>query len=132
MPTTPTPFVWSFNRQFGSDVNAHVGGTVHYFDENAQELFLNAGLKTRTTTPVNGHWREYDLSAEPSEFIDTKANIRLVLDHPVNGIVYGATTDGETLTFLRYVYNMDLSKVVDSWSWKTQSDSHVAQFNLLS
>ena len=129
MATTPTPFVWEFNREFGNDTNAHVGGTLHYFDENAQELFLNAGLKTRTTTPVNGHWREYDLSPEPSEFIDTKTNTRLVLDHPSNGIVYGATTDGGTLTFIRYVYNMDLSKVIDSWSWKTQSDSYVAQLS---
>ena len=128
MAATPTPFVWNFNREFGSDVNAHVGGTVHYFDENAQELFLNAGLKTRTTTPVNGHWRDYALS-DPSEFIDTLANTRLVLDHPSNGILYGATTDGYSLTFLRYVYSLDLSAIVDSWSWKSQSDSYVAQFS---
>ena len=36
MAATPSPLVWEFNREFGNDTNAHVGGTVHYFDENGQ------------------------------------------------------------------------------------------------
>lgn len=58
MSATPSPLVWGFNRQIGSDVNAEVCGTGHYYDESAQALFINGGLKTRLCTPTAGHRRD--------------------------------------------------------------------------
>ena len=58
MSAIPAPLVWDFNRQFGSDAAAHVGGTAHFYDETAQSLFINGGLKTRLCTPTAGHRRD--------------------------------------------------------------------------
>ena len=127
MATTPAPLVWDFYREVGSDANAHVGGVVHYYDEASQTLFLNGGLKTRTADVDAGHWEESVLSS-PSIFINEDAYTVLGLDHPSNGVLYGAATDGATLTFLRYIYTMDLSMLMESWSWVSQTDNAIAQF----
>lgn len=128
MATTSAPLVWSFYRQVGADSSAHVVGNVHYYDEWSQTIFLNGGVKTRTAEVPDGHWRDSTLS-DPSSFIDHASYHAMGIDHPVNGVLYGAASDGETLTFLRYIYGMDLSHLMDSWSWVTQSDSPIAQFS---
>lgn len=51
MAATPVPLVWDFNRQIGSDAAAHVGGMANYYDETAQSIFINGGLKTRLCIP---------------------------------------------------------------------------------
>ena len=38
-------------------------------------------------------------------------------------------TDGTDLTFLRYIYAMDLSYLMDSWSWSSQIDNAISQFS---
>lgn len=127
MATTGAPLVWDFYREVGSDADAHVGGVVHYYDEASQTLFLNGGLKTRIADVDDGHWEESVLSS-PSIFINENAYTVLGLDHPSNGVLYGAATDGTTLTFLRYIYAMDISMLMESWSWVSQTDNAIAQF----
>lgn len=129
MAATSNPFVWSFNRALTVMDGANVGGVAHYYDETAQDIFvLSDGMYTRLTTPTDGHWRENDLST-PSQSIEADAYTRLDLDHPSNGVLYGAATDGSSLTFLRYVYAMDISAIVNSWSWRSQIDNSINQFS---
>ena len=115
MAATTNPLVWSFSRALTVMDGANVGGVAHYYDETAQDIFvLSGGMYTRLTTPTDGRWRENDLST-PSQSIEADAYTRLDLDHPSNGVLYGAATDGSSLTFLRYVYAMDISAIVNSW-----------------
>lgn len=120
--------VWDFYRDIGTDTDVQVGGVVHYYDEVAQTLFLNGGLKTRTETVPYGHWEDSVLS-DPSIFVNTNPYTALGLDHPCNGVLYGVAVEGTKLVFLRYVYAMDLSPILDSWSWSTQADNAIAQFS---
>lgn len=128
MAATSAPLVWKFYRQVGSDVNAQVGGVVHYYDEWSQSIFLNGGMKTRTAEVPDGHWSTSELSF-PSDFINELSYTNLRQDHPSNGILYFSATDGTTLTFLRYIYGMDLSPITESWNWVSQTDNAIAQFS---
>jgi len=128
MATTPAPLVWEFNRQIGSDAAVHVGGTAHYYDETAQSLFINGGLKTRLSTPTDGHWRDAALS-DPSQFVDTVAYTRAGMDHPCNGTVYFAAIVGGVLRFMRYQYAADLSNITDSVTYTAQIDNPVTQIS---
>lgn len=128
MAATSSPLVWDFNRQIGSDAAAHVGGTAHYYDETAQSLFINGGLKTRLCTPTDGHWRDAALS-DPSQFIDTVAYTRAGMDHPCNGTVYFAAIVGGVLRFMRYQYAADLSNITDSVTYTAQIDNPVTQIS---
>ena len=128
MAATEAPLVWDFYREIGNDIDAHVGGNIHYYDEMSQTIFLNAGLKTRYAEVEDGHWADSELSS-PSIFINEDPYTVLGLDHPSNGVLYGAATDGSTLTFLRYIYAMDISMLMESWSWMSQTDNAIAQFS---
>ena len=128
MAATPAPIVWDFNRPLGSDAAVHVGGTAHYYDETAQSLFINGGLKTRLCSPTDGHWRDAALS-DPSQFIDTVAYTRVGIDHPANGTVYFAAVVGGVLRFMRYQYAADLSNITDSVTYTAQIDNPVTQIS---
>lgn len=125
MATTPNPLVWEFYRSVDGVEN--LGGVVHYFDEMSQSLYLSSGLKTNVAGVPEGHWETAEQINDIP--INDYEGPFLRLDHPSNGILYGVTNDGTTLTFLRYVYGMDISSVVDSWSWLTQTDNAIAQFD---
>lgn len=127
MAVTSAPLVWKFYRQVGSDVNAQVGGVVHYYDEWSQTIFLNGGMKTRTAEVPDGHWATSELN--PSFFLNAQPYTNLRQDHPSKGVLYFSATDGTTLTFLRYIYGMDLSHITESWNWTSQSDNAIAQFS---
>ena len=120
--------VWDFYRDIGTDVDVKVGGVVHFYDQEAQSLFLNGGLKTRTCTVKDGQWETAAMS-EPSTFINTNPYTVLGLDHPCNGILYGATIIAGELIFLRYIYAMDLAPILDSWTWSSQVDNAISQFS---
>lgn len=128
MAASSAPLVWDFYRDVGADVDVKVGGVVHFYDEQAQSLFLNGGLKTRTSTVSDGQWKTAVMS-EPSTFINTNPYTSLGLDHPCNGILYGVAAEAGKLVFLRYVYSMDISDLMDSWNWTSQNDNAIAQFS---
>lgn len=128
MATTSAPLVWSFYRQVGADSSAHVVGNVHYYDEWSQTIFLNGGVKTRTAEVPDGHWKDSTLS-DPSSFINHASYHAMGIDHPVNGVLYGAAVDGEHLVFQRYIYGMELSSLMESWSWMSQNDNAISQFS---
>jgi len=128
MAASTAPLVWDFYRDIGTDTDVKVGGVVHYYDEVAQTLFLNGGLKTRTETVPYGHW-EVSVLSDPSTFVNQNPYTALGLDHPCNGILYGVAIEGTKLVFLRYVYAMDLAPILDSWSWTTQTDNAISQFS---
>ena len=125
MATTPCPLVWDFYRAV--DGAEDLGGVIHYYDEMSQSIYLSSGLKTDVASVSEGHWED----AEPTKDIQITNDSFKVLrfDHPSNGILYGAATDGKSLTFLRYVYGMDISQIIESWSWLTQTDNAIAQFD---
>ena len=55
----------------------------------------------------------------------------LALDHPSNGVLYGAAVRDGRLWFYRYVYAMDIGDLVRSGSWKASNDSAIAQMSIL-
>lgn len=120
--------VWDFYREIGSDPGVKVGGVVHYFDETAQTLFLNNGLKTRLSAPLGGSWRTAELSS-PSQFITAAAYGRLTLDHPVNGTLYMAGIIGGQLQFMRYQYASDLSAITEQVTYTAQVDNQITQIS---
>lgn len=120
--------VWDFYRQIGNDTNVKPGGVVHYFDETAQTLFLNEGLKTRMTEPIGGQWENSTLS-EPSLFINNTDYSVLSLDHPANGTLYMAAIEGGNLKLLRYVYASDLSGITSQVTYTAQADNTVTQIS---
>ena len=128
MAASENPLVWDFNRQIGSNAGVLVGGVAHYYDEEAQDIFLNSGLKTRLSTPTEGHWETSELSS-PSQFINEEAYLGLVLDHPANVALYGVAFKDSELIYLRYLYAMDISDIVSSWDWSDQIDNEISQFS---
>ena len=125
MATTPCPLVWDFYRAVDGAEN--LGGVIHYYDEMSQSIYLSSGLKTDVAGVSEGHWEDA-VSANTIQITDDDFKI-LRFDHPSNGILYGVASDGNQLTFLRYIYGMDISQIVDSWSWLTQTDNAIAQFD---
>lgn len=125
MATTPCPLVWDFYRTV--DGATDLGGVVHYYDEMSQSIYLSSGLKTDVAGVPEGHW-ENAARTEDIQITNDAFNV-LRFDHPSNGTLYGVASDGKKLTFLRYVYGMDISQIVDSWSWLTQNDTSIAQFD---
>lgn len=132
MATTPHPLVWDFYRTVEGATN--LGGVAHYFDEYSQTFYLDNGLVTKVSEVPEGHWETAEQGEEiqitdpsdpESEF---GAWTKLRLDHPSNGVLYGVATDGGKLTFLRYIYAMDLSNFAESWSYTTQVDNAISQF----
>ena len=128
MSASTSPLIWDFYHDIGTDIDVKVGGVVHFYDEEAQSLFLNGGIKTKLTNVADGQWETATWS-EPSIFVNTTPYTCLGLDHPCNGILYGAAIEGGKLIFLRYVYAMDIASILDSWTWSTQIDNAIAQFS---
>lgn len=133
MATTPHPLVWDFYRAVDGVTN--LGGVAHYFDEYSQTLYLDNGLVTKVAEVPEGHWETAEQGSKiqitnpndpESEF---GAWSQLRLDHPSNGVLYGVASDGGKLTFLRYIYAMDLSNFAESWSFTTQIDNAISQFD---
>lgn len=124
MATTPAPLVWDFYRAVPA---AGLGGTVHYYDEESQSLYLSEGLATRVATVEDGHWGE----AVPGDVIQITDDqwTSLRLDHPSNGTLYGVASGPDGLTFLRYQYAMDLSTILSAWNWSSRTDSPISQFS---
>ena len=126
MATTPHPLVWDFCRTVSESGN--LGGVVHYYDEVSQSLYLSSGLKTDVAGVPEGHWKTADW-LEDIQVTEDEGVSLLRFDHPSNGTLYGVAYDGNELVFLRYIYGMDLSQIMDSWSWLTQTDNAIAQFD---
>ena len=120
--------VWDFYRQLGTDANVKPGGIVHYYDETAQNLFLNGGLKTRLSEPVGGQWETAALS-EPSQFINNTDYSELSLDHPANGTLFMSAIEDGNLKLLRYVYASDLSGITTQVTYTAQADNPVTQIS---
>lgn len=129
MATSPNPLVWDFNRQIGSDTSVLTGGVVHFYDETAQTIFLNSGIKTRLSEPLQGQWEAAELSF-PSAFINETVYTRLNIDHPANGAVYGTAIEPDgALQFLRYQYAADISDIAEKVTFKQQIDSPITQMS---
>ena len=128
MATTPTPLVWDFYRQIGNDAHVKTGGVVHYYDETAQTIFVNGGLKTRLSSPVGGQWETAELT-EPSQFINEVDYSVLKLDHPANGTLYMAAIVDGNLQYLRYVYAADLSSITAQVTYSSQADNPITQIS---
>lgn len=125
MATTPHPLIWDFYRS--TDGAKGLGSVIHYLDESSQSLYLDGGITTTVASVPEGHWETSERSAEYRITNDSFVDLRW--DHPSNGTLYGAATDGKTITFLRYIYGMDISNITDAWTWLSQNDTSVAQFD---
>lgn len=127
MAASERPLVWDFYRAVGTA--SGLGGTVEYYEESGQSIWLDSnGLTTETTTVEEGHWEGTPWSDDIEIMPDDHA--LLALDHPSNGVLYGAAVRDGQLWFYRYVYAMDLGDLVRSGAWKANNDSPIAQLNL--
>lgn len=127
MAASERPLVWDFYRAVGSA--SGLGGTVEYYEESGQSIWLDSqGLTTEITTVEDGHWEDTEWS-EDIEIMSDDHKL-LALDHPSNGVLYGAAVRDGQLWFYRYVYAMDIGDLVRSGSWKANNDSSIAQLNL--
>ena len=126
MATTPAPLVWDSFRSVGA-VDG-LGGNVHYYDEAAQAIYLHNGITTQITKVEEGHWKDAIYGSEV--IVDGTAYTLLSLDHPYNGTLHLTAADGTSLYYLRYVYAMDISDLVETGAWKTQNDNPIAQISL--
>lgn len=125
MENTSNPIVWDFYRKV--DGAKGLGSVTHYFNENSQSIYLNEGMATKTAEVPEGHWGESKLSEETKITNDLWTLLRI--DHPANNCWYGAVSDGKSLTFIRYIYGLNLSEITESWDWGSQNDSDIVQFN---
>ena len=125
MATTPYPLVWDHLREVENAQG--LGGVVHYRDTEAQSLYLNDGLSTVTTVVNSGHWVEAVYSEEIKVCEEPWEILRL--DHPSNGTLYGIASGPNGVEFIRYSYAMDISHLLDSWSWMSQIDNAISQFD---
>lgn len=127
MAASTRPLVWDFYRAVGSA--SGLGGTVEYYEESGQSIWLDSnGLTTETTTVEDGHWENTPWSEDIQILPDSHS--LLALDHPSNGVLYGAAVRDGQLWFYRYVYAMDLGNLVRSGSWKANNDSSITQLNV--
>lgn len=124
MAASTAPLIWDFYRTIDAGP-AELGGVVHYYDEASQSLYLDAGLVTRLADIPEGHWE--DAAPAAQQTITETAYDALRLDHPVNGILYGAAIDDGTLAYLRYVYAKDLTEILESGSYTVQVDNQITQ-----
>lgn len=118
--------IWDFYREIG-----HVDGTgavVHYYDEYSQSIYLSNGIKTKTADVRYGSWENAPLSNEIS-VVDTEYDL-LSVDHPSNGILHCVAIKGNELYYLRYIYAMDISDIIQTGSWRAQVDNAVTQMSI--
>ena len=120
------PLVWNFYRTVGAADNT--GAAVHYYDESAQSIYLDNGIATQTTDVEDGHWNDAVWDDEIS--INDTAYTLLTADHPANGTLYMAATDGANLYYLRYIYAMDISDLCQNGTWKSQNDNAITQLSV--
>lgn len=125
MATTPYPLIWDHLREVNTVQG--LGGVVHYRDTEAQSLYLNNGLSTNTTVLKNGRWDEAIYSDEIKVCEEPWEILRF--DHPSNGTLYGVASGPNGVEFLRYVYSMEISHLLDSWGWMSQIDNAISQFD---
>lgn len=128
MATTPSPLIWDFSREIATDASEI--GVSHYFDEDAQSLYLkNGNLYTKTYAINEGHWSESVLSDE-IKITDGHLFSKIRLDHPINGTLYFVGLEDGHVVFLRYVYGYELTNIINSWDLSSQSDSPIDQMSL--
>ena len=122
MAATPHPLVWDFYRSV--EGASGLGGVAHYFDEDSQSLYLKGGnLTTQAANVPEGHWK--DAVTSNGITVSQVGWSRLRLDHPSNGVLYGVASGGGSLEFVRYVYMMDVSSILTSFSFSSTSDSPI-------
>lgn len=127
MAASERPLVWDFYRAVGSA--SGLGGTVEYYEESGQSIWLDSqGLTTEITTVEEGHWEDTEWSEDIAIMSDDHE--MLALDHPSNGVLYGAAVRDGQLWFYRYVYAMDIGDLVRSGSWRASNDSAIEQLSL--
>ena len=98
MAVTTRPIVWEFYKKIE---NANeMGGLVHYFDTTAQKLYLNNGVRTRTTTVQNGHWKDTIYGEEIVLNQDNYDSISI--DQTTSNEFHMTGKIGNSLYFMRY------------------------------
>ena len=127
--TTPRPYLWQSLQLRASEADG-VGGIAHYFDEEAQSLYLHDGICSKELYVESGHWE--DLTAGSEVDFDTEEYSQMSWTHPATGSLYGTVIkddETDTVYLLRYTYAKDIGKFVSSSSWRAQIDNPINQFS---
>lgn len=133
MAESPNPIIWDFYHEVkdAGDTSYPVG-VAHYYDENAQTFYIQNGeLKTMTAEVPEGRWRGIDdrYSSEIGLIKLENDILSMEYDHPSNGTIYFAMHDGKSLYYVRYVYMIDASNIVQDWSFTLQADNPIVRYS---
>lgn len=123
MATTTSPLVWDFYREVEGP--SGLGGVVHYYDEMSQSLWLSSKIMTNVANVLEGHWETTNV--EDTIDIGTPSYNLLATDHAYNGVLFGVAMTDSELVYLRYVYAVDCSNIIDSGSLNYSNDNSVVQ-----
>lgn len=130
MATSPRPLVWDFYKDLG--LASNIGGTVHYFDEYAQTIYLNEGaMLTRAAFIENGQWGTAFQSVLDEKIIQNSLYLgQIALDHPSNGVLYLVGTTADNIYFMRYVYAIDIANHIKSGTYRMSNANEITQANI--
>lgn len=133
MAASPSPLVWDFYHEIDeADVSSEPVGIIHYYDNEMQTLWLKNGeLNTMTAHIEDSDWfdliKKYSYQIPVFKFPDGTEKIRC--DHPSNGTLYMVADDGSDMYFIRYVYMLDVSPIVNEWSMSLQADNPIVNLS---
>jgi len=129
MATTPRAYTWREAELINSSAD-ETGATFHFYDANAEMIYLNSGLKYKYGLVPDGHWEDLELSDE--QMLESTGYIFLKSDHPATGSLYIIALDRgtkDTLYLFRYDYERDVSELVEAATLTLQSDNPIAQIS---
>lgn len=133
MAASPNPIIWDFYHEVkDAGVDSEPVGVVHYYDGDAQTFYLkNNELVTMTATVENSNWKGIDkrYSFELPILKFSEGTEKAKYDHPSNGTLYMVVDDGKDMYFLRYIYMIDASPILESWSLGLQADNPIINMN---
>ncbi len=127
MAATENPLIWDFYRTV--DNASCLGGTIHYYDEESQSLYVDSsGLETKLAKVPEGHWDESILGTEQN--INDSVYSDLDFDHPYSGALFGAAVLDGDLVYLRYSYAMECSHLISSGALSYTNSNSIAQTDI--
>ena len=130
MAATPRAYLWK-EAQLINGTAEGTGATFHFYDTQAQAIYLHNGLEYKAGVVPEGHWEDLTWGSE-KELEDVNYAF-LKSDHPATGSLYmvalhhNTQKDNDILYLFRYDYIRDVSELVEECTLSYQVDNPIAQ-----
>lgn len=130
MATTPRAYLWK-EAQLINNTAESTGATFHFYDTQAEAIYLHNGLQYKSGTVLNGHWEDLEWSSEKE--LEDKNYEFLKSDHPATGSLYMVAlqhkNDDDILWLFRYDYMRDISELIENCTLTLQVDNPISQIS---